>query len=520
MSPDDTKSLIDGTIVSGAPGSINATKMRTVLKAVVDAIVAAVASKADLDSAVFTDMVEVPTAAPGTNNNTAASTAFVATAVAGAYQPLDADLTTWAGLTPSANAQSLVTAANYAAMRALLDLEVGTDFLSPAAIAAAYQPLDADLTSWAGVTRAAGFDTFAATPSSANLKTLVSDETGSGALVFGTSPSFTTGMTLGSGFVIDWAGDVSLTHSANTLTFAGAASGYVFDNGLTVNLGANPLMVKAASGGDVAAVRYNTTNATESVGFGFQDNSSTKWTFYKGTDQSLHVYDFANSVDAIALTAGSAAASFITLGSTKAATSTSSAALVVSGGLGVAGSIYAGTGLVKTAGKETIWIPVQAMVARTTNGAASGTVESSTNKNIYKTLDFDTTTQEFAQFFVKMPKSWNKSTVTATFTWSHASTTTNFGVVWALEAVAFSDADAGDAAPGTAQQIADTGGTTSSVYVTGATPAITIAGSPAAEDWVLFQVKRVPADGSDTMAIDARLHGVTLYITTDAATDA
>jgi hypothetical protein len=42
-------------------------------------------------------------------------------------QAYDADLTTWAGLTPSANAQSLVTAANYAAMRALLDLEIGTD---------------------------------------------------------------------------------------------------------------------------------------------------------------------------------------------------------------------------------------------------------------------------------------------------------------------------------------------------------------------------------------------------------
>jgi len=68
------------------------------------------------------------------------------------YQPLDADLTTWAGLTPSLNAQSLVTAADYAAMRALLDLESGTDFLSPSALAAAYQPLDADLTSIAALT--------------------------------------------------------------------------------------------------------------------------------------------------------------------------------------------------------------------------------------------------------------------------------------------------------------------------------------------------------------------------------
>jgi hypothetical protein len=70
-------------------------------------------------------------------------------------QAYDADLTTWAGLTPSANAQSLVTAADYAAMRALLDLEVGTDFLSPAAIAAAYQPLDASLTAHAALVTAA-----------------------------------------------------------------------------------------------------------------------------------------------------------------------------------------------------------------------------------------------------------------------------------------------------------------------------------------------------------------------------
>lgn len=55
----------------------------------------------------------------------------------------------------SANGVSLVTAADYAAMRALLDLEVGTDFLSPAAIAAAYQPLDGELTALAGTTSAA-----------------------------------------------------------------------------------------------------------------------------------------------------------------------------------------------------------------------------------------------------------------------------------------------------------------------------------------------------------------------------
>lgn len=69
-----------------------------------------------------------------------------------------------------------------------------SNYLTTAAAALSYQPLDADLTSWAGVTRSAGFDTFVTTPSSANLASLVTDETGSGSLVFGTSPTFTTSL--------------------------------------------------------------------------------------------------------------------------------------------------------------------------------------------------------------------------------------------------------------------------------------------------------------------------------------
>lgn len=56
--------------------------------------------------------------------------------------------------------------------------------LTGTTLPAAYQPLDADLTSWAGITRASGFDTFTATPSSANLRALLSDETGTGLAYF------------------------------------------------------------------------------------------------------------------------------------------------------------------------------------------------------------------------------------------------------------------------------------------------------------------------------------------------
>jgi hypothetical protein len=181
--------------------------------------------------------------------------------------------------------------------------------------------------------------------------------------------------------------------------------------------------------------------------------------------------------------------------------------------------------LVKKVGLETIWIPAAAMTARTTNGAASGTAEMSTNKNMFATLDFDTTTQEFAQFCIRMPKSWNESTVTFAATWSHASTTTNFGVAWGLAGVAISNDDAGDVAFGTAviaggAGTGDTGGTTNDIYITPTSGAISIAGTISAEDYVMFQVNRTVSDSSDNMAIDARLHGVTLYFTTDASTDA
>lgn len=175
--------------------------------------------------------------------------------------------------------------------------------------------------------------------------------------------------------------------------------------------------------------------------------------------------------------------------------------------------------VVKKVGKETIWIPAAAMTARTTNGAAAGSVEMTTNKNMFVTLDYDTSTQEFAQFFIRMPKSWNESTVTFIPVWSHASTSTNFGVVWALSGVAISDDDAGDVAFGTAQTSTDTGGTTNDIYHGPESSAITISGSPAAGDFVMYQIQRNPSDGSDTMAVDARLHGVVLFMTTDASTD-
>jgi hypothetical protein len=152
--------------------------------------------------------------------------------------------------------------------------------------------------------------------------------------------------------------------------------------------------------------------------------------------------------------------------------------------------------------------------------AALVAIASAANQPDIVTLDFDATTQEYAQFAIPMPKSWDEGTITFVPIWSHAETTTNFGVVWDLQAIALSNDDAVAQAFGTAQTSTDTGGTTSDVYVGPESAAITIAGTPAAEDVAFFRLSRVTGNGSDTMAIDARLHGIVLFINTTAGNDA
>ena len=92
--------------------------------------------------------------------------------------------------------------------------------------------------------------------------------------------------------------------------------------------------------------------------------------------------------------------------------------------------------------------------------------------------------------------------------------------MWSIAGVALSDGNALDTAFGTAVLVTDTGGTTNAVYDSPESTAVTIGNTPAENDYVVFQVARVPANASDTMAVDARLLGVRLLYTTNAGNDA
>jgi hypothetical protein len=150
------------------------------------------------------------------------------------------------------------------------------------------------------------------------------------------------------------------------------------------------------------------------------------------------------------------------------------------------------------------------MVPATTNGAAQNKNVAATNVQNYYSLDFDTTTQEFAHAVLAMPSDWDGSTITAQFWWTATGTSTN-SVVWALEGRSYGDSETIDQAYGTPQQIADAHTATAlQAQLSGATPAITLGGTPASGELVMFRVKRVPADGSDTLAVDAMLLAVVI----------
>ena len=175
---------------------------------------------------------------------------------------------------------------------------------------------------------------------------------------------------------------------------------------------------------------------------------------------------------------------------------------------------------VKIAGKETMWVPAAAMYGATTNGAEAAQAETTATRPDLKVLDFDASTKEYAQFSVAFPKSWNEGTITYQVYWTPGSTNTG-DCIFGLQGVACADNDTIDVAYGTAVNVTDAGiGTVEDQQISAESGAVTIAGSPAAGEITYFQLFRDANAGGDTFTSDARVIGVRIFFTTDAANDA
>lgn len=171
--------------------------------------------------------------------------------------------------------------------------------------------------------------------------------------------------------------------------------------------------------------------------------------------------------------------------------------------------------ILNAVGPQQIWIDASYFVSPTAGGAELTTVDIG-GKPFYIAA-FDTASEETVFFSFKMPKNWNLGTLTYQVFFAHGATATNFGTAWGLSAVAISNDDPANSAFGTEVVVTDTGGTTDDFYGSPVSGAVTVGGTPAAEDLVVFKLARKVANAGDTLAIDARVRGLALIYTTNAA---
>lgn len=164
-------------------------------------------------------------------------------------------------------------------------------------------------------------------------------------------------------------------------------------------------------------------------------------------------------------------------------------------------------------GTHEVYIPAGSMYTRTTSGAAYTSRETTTNKVMISSFNFDTTTQEYAQFNWSTPANWDAGTIRFKLYWTTTGGSASQTIDFDLQGLARSDDDALDTAFGTAQNVTDTYIADNDVHVTSYSSAITIAGSPVAGDNVIFQLTRDVA--SDNLGVDCEVLGILLEISTN-----
>ena len=184
-------------------------------------------------------------------------------------------------------------------------------------------------------------------------------------------------------------------------------------------------------------------------------------------------------------------------------------------------NLLASAGTLKQAGKETIWVPATAMYPNTTQGCSALTQVELSNGPELKCLDFDpSANDEHAQFTVAFPKSWNEGVVQFQAFWTV--TGTNDGsVAWGLSGVSFpNNADMNHSDGFGTNVVAtalDHSGTSNDMMVSAVSNDVTIRNA-AVDTMTVFQVMRDIS--ADDQTGDARLLGIKLFFTTNAANDA
>jgi len=329
--------------------------------------------------------------------------------------------------------------------------------------------------------------------------------------------------------------DVAYTTSDRTLTFTSApASGssniYVINNSTVIGNGLLPVpgrdsdsVTNFTSSGTITAAAVTasgalTTTSTATIG------GDTKISGNLRSDSSADGIQI-NSTD------GSAnAGDLILLDGTDGSATNAGSSLLYEDETGDPTAYFEGNnvnfsavptitdGALKSAGRETIWVPANAMYGNTTNGAEAAQTELGNGPEL-KHIAFDKDSDEFAQFAISFPKSWNEGTVSFKAYFTGNSTNTG-NVAFKLAGVGLADGELTNIAFGTAVQAEAKAhsGVAYNLNITRESGAITIAGTPVAEEYVFFEISRDVSE--DNFSADALLLGIKLFFTTNAGNDA
>jgi hypothetical protein len=334
--------------------------------------------------------------------------------------------------------------------------------------------------------------------------------------------------------------DTTLTHTDGTGLTLNSTNKLTFGDAATfINQSSDGVMTVAGeatidlTASTAVLVSNDLKLDSDSAVLGFGADNDTTLTHTDGTGLTLNSTNKLCFNDASQFVQGSSA-TVLSLGATDEIDLTATAIDIngtcdISGTFSLAGTNITstateinkldGVGTLAQAGKQTIWVPANAMTPTTSNGCADITaVETTAGRPDMYVLDFDKDSDEHAQFTVAFPKQWNLGTITYQAFWSGTANTG--GVSWGLQGVACGDNDTIDVAYGTGVVVDDTEqGALEEVNVSPVSGAVTIAGSPADDQLCYFRFYRDVSDSNDNSSGDARLHGIKIFYTTDAAND-
>lgn len=371
-----------------------------------------------------------------------------------------------------------------------------------------------------------------AATSSAQLASVLSDETGSGVVVYGTSPTITTPTISGA---VTFPDGVSQTFNPN-----GTASG--------LNVGAHTADPSAPNNGDVF---YNSTSGKFrcreggswvdciNTGAGTGDVTDVNAGAGIGVTNSggpapTVAWDASTFVNNITLWDSANASRTLTAGLSGATdpviTFSNSTINVSTGDLQVAGSAVTtaastttltnktldveGTGNVITIPKR-LWFPAAGCNNATagsvwdlpTSNPAVAACKTGTNTQL-GVLDFADASNLSAQLTYKLPSTWSGA-IDANIKWMTSATSGD--VVWQFSTICVADAETDDPAFNTASTVTDTAKGTTNQTNDATITGVTATGCAAGE-LIHLKIHRDSAHASDTLAATARLIGVELVI--------